>query len=158
MSTKLFSHYTRNENLIIKSEPRKHGFKPRGLWLASGDDWLKACNDMGMGCGEYKYEILVDMKDIIVIDSVIKLIEFTKTYKSDWFLIDWEKVFSTYKGIYIDNYDMIKSYISMDAIGNFEYSWFFACDISSCCIVDTTCILSCSKGIYKPHEYSSSDE
>lgn len=158
MSTKLFTHYSRDENLVIKNEPKEHCIKPRGLWLAKGDEWLKACNKMGMGCAKYKYEIIVDMTDIIVIDSVEKLIEFTQTYRLNFFSIDWAKVFSTYKGIFINNYKMIKSSMMFtDVLRGFEYTWFLGCDISSCCIVDTSCIVSYSKCADQPHKIFSSD-
>lgn len=141
-----FNHYSRDNNLVLKNDfyDQSMHFKPRGLWLAQFDDWKKTCEDIGIGCGKNKYEMLIDMTDIIVIDTTEKLIEFTEKYINKYFIVNWKLVFETYKGIYVNNYDKIKFelYEKYKSINSIKYSWFYACDVSSCCVNDISCVVN----------------
>lgn len=145
MNTKEFIHYSYSDNLILTPITESSLFKPVGLWLANGNDWMDASDEMGIGTSNYRYKIIVDMSNIIIIDDIEKLIEFVEKYKSSYYGFDWKRVSEIYKGIYVTNYQRIKQMLSMRHMINFEYTWFFALDISSCCVTDISCVLSVEK-------------
>lgn len=140
------NHFSRDPDLVIKNRDKEHNFKPQGLWLADGDDWRDVC-DIGIGCGEHKYEVVVDMTDILVIDTVDGLVEFGEKYiNSAYRKVDWSLFFKSYKGIYVKNFHRIKyDILKLDPLALIKYSWFIALDVSSCCVNDTSCIVNYRK-------------
>jgi hypothetical protein len=124
-------------------------FKPCGLWYQINGSWVDWCNS---NCpdrvGKNNFKILLDLKNILILDTSKKLKDFNIKYKDTIFttsqhnfefnLIDWNKVKKDYKGIEIRNYHKIKNmgftFLSI------SFVWFLGWDVDSGCIWDLTAI------------------
>lgn len=145
-----FYHYSNVDEMIIEKRKYIHRLKPHGIWMTKYNEWYNFCDAVGIGCGKHKYEFTIDMTKILIIDTMEKLMDFSlKYYLPEIMNIDWYKVFEDYNGIYITNYKKIKNDLSYHSfsIDDFysKFLWYMACDVSSCCITDISCVLSYKK-------------
>lgn len=151
MNIQKFVHFSSSENLtLVKRNPGMH-FKPIGLWLAKDDSWLFATSDMGIGCGKYKYEIMVDMTNILTIDTFEKLCDFAHEFwNSEIYSVDWIKVFEKYDGLNIENFSEIKECVMQENFSNIKgdevfmtlaHTWFIGLDLSCCVVSNIDCVM-----------------
>lgn len=110
--------------------------KPRGFWYGFGTAWIDWCkSDMPHWVGEYIYTVDVGNSNILKINSMLELIEFTKQYEKDKYpalpfigrhdFIDWVSVSDKYDGIEITPYQWH---------ARFDYMWYYGWDVASGCI------------------------
>lgn len=108
------------------------GMKPGGLWLSKGNEWAETSAFKG---GKYIYEVSIDDSNMIILDTIDKVKDFTDKYKIDinsfFIIINWKKVAREYDGIIFDNYNKIKKEILKEI--NPKYMWFSTVDINSAC-------------------------
>ena len=106
-----------------------YGFKPKGLWLGKGTDWLDFIEEQGMDsfissyCSAFKVYL---GNDILVLKDFEDYHSFTLRYGVSKGKIDWKKVAKRYNGIIA--YDPIRFQF------NEELEWVYGWDITSACI------------------------
>lgn len=147
----MFLHWTNKP--IDKLEPRNYiqqHFKPSGFWFSKDKEWLEWCLEESMFIGEnsYCYQLDIDMKNFIQIDTFDKLIQFQELYEQKHGInknyIDWNKIKEKYDGIFFDNYKQIKLECNKLRLLN-KLIWFYGIDVSSGCIFNVDCIKGFTK-------------
>ena len=135
-----FFHYSNKpihqlRDLTSKEVAKLIEMKPNGLWLSEEDSWKEWCNESGCFnvSGAHKYEAMIDLSKVLVIDSNQMLTDFQEKYfNATKFGIDWAKVSKEYAGIQFTNYAEVKKnfmkHFSPQGI------WFMGVDIDSVCI------------------------
>jgi hypothetical protein len=124
-------------------ETLKISFKPNGFWLSDETQygWKEWCENACYGSTEYKTDFQVDLKNILVLDTDEKILEFSKThlikneersvFVFDDDFIDWEKVINKYDGILISPYSKILGY---------KLCWYNSWDCASICVWNLMCL------------------
>jgi hypothetical protein len=140
----VFTHLAREKiTHFDKRIYKQTTFKPVGLWFAKDYEWIEQLYPDGNDepiCNFYKLEI--DMRNILIIDTYEKLINFYKKYRIfeyGFYHINWTQVSNDYQGVYFDNYYEIKNICYFNEM-YIELIWFFAIDINSGCLFDISCI------------------
>jgi len=89
------------------------------------------------------FSLDLDMKGILVIQSVSDLLRFQKKYRTfePYIQINWESVKKDYRGIEIQNYYELKRFFNSSA-GFMDYVWLYGWDINSGCVWDLSCVRS----------------
>ncbi len=130
--------------------------KPHGLWLSieTNDDrsWEGWCEHENFVLGAYKYEVFINMENVLRINNADKLKKFTAEYRQsvkqnskrgeqlldfvplegdipikEMFIIDWATVQDTYDGI------IIAPYIH-SCRNSLETLWYYGWDVATGCI------------------------
>jgi hypothetical protein len=138
-----YHHYSNN---IIKSlENKKYEqnnlkLKPTGFWFCKNTEWYEWCIDQRFSISgiDNKYKLDINFEEILIIDTIEKLLKFTDEYSLPEQLysgkrINWIDVSTKYKGIYFDNYLDIKYYLSVNNL-MIDFVWYYSIDVSSGCI------------------------
>ncbi len=145
--------YTKIKSLEDDEECERQGepfFKPRGLWLGYGDNWIQFATFRKKPKYNYKINFKKDI-NIITIENINQLKEFHDEYRIhdkaiNYTLINWEKVCSLYDGIVFKNYDKIKmeSYNLLDTSEKSfkEYLWYHMIDVDCACIFRPSKVIS----------------
>lgn len=118
-------------------EQPQSNFKPNGLWLSvegNDDGWKQWCEGEDFNVDGLVHQtelILKDDANVLVIDTVDALDEFTRTYrwKKNELLaaIDWTRVSAMYDGIIIAPYLWSRRHTR-------ETFWYYPWDCASACI------------------------
>jgi len=123
--------------------------KPKGLWVSvDGElDWVEWCTaeDFGDPTKQYRYRVILkDYANILVIDTMSKLLEFTDEFRSkqkhnfydesSWYL-SWKNVAMQYDGIVISPYQR-------DARFSNNTTWYHGWDCASGCIWNPRKVIS----------------
>ncbi len=141
-STYLHLSYTRIERVHDRLEQPSADSKPIGLWLSSGTAWKDWCDEQCFFPYDmqktFVYAASINEKNLFVIDTFKKLIEFCEKYGVMRRFnngINWALVAKNYDGIVIRNYRQIwdRCFQLGDHIRNIT-SWFRTFDIDSACI------------------------
>lgn len=123
-----------NTELPFNLKPRKYiqwdnklPSKPEGLWYGINNSWEEYCKKhFPEWLYEYNYEIILDERQIIIIDKLDILYRFTRKYHVKPGIINWKEVSKDYAGIEIINYkEMIKKEVP---------AWFTTWELDSGCI------------------------
>jgi GNAT superfamily N-acetyltransferase len=108
-----------------------YGFKPKGLWLGKGTDWLDFIEVEGMDsfitsyCSAFKVDL---GNDILILKDFEDYRRFTLRYGVSSGKIDWKKVAKNYNGIIV--------YSPRRFQFKEELEWVYGWDITSACIWD----------------------
>ncbi len=109
-------HTTDNELLDLgkKYAGQRNNGKPNGLWYTNDYSWHQWCKDADFGkpC-KYDFTLDLDMSDILFIDNLndlskLKIIPFGYDSKISMGFLDWEHLFSQYKGFEVPNQSELK--------------------------------------------------
>ena len=118
----------------LRFQKNNYGFKPRGLWLGKGNNWIEyiQANDMidwiSTYCSAFKIEL---DSNLIVLNDEKDYKNFTKKYSTSYnsnvnFEIDWKKVGKEYDGII--------AYAPRRMRFTEGLQWTYGWDITSACI------------------------
>jgi len=126
--------YTHNSNtplatLKFSDLTQASGIKPKGFWFALDDSWHDWCSSEGMTSWIGKYDIAVDldMSNMAILDTPLKVLAFDSKYKTDHFgLNNWCMVADDYDGYYMSEEMVFKFRLTQ--------LWVNALDIPSGCI------------------------
>jgi hypothetical protein len=112
------------------------GPKPRGIWYACGDEWIRLLLVRGVVRPRHAYRLDIDKSTILIIHTLGELRQFTRTFGVESFdnaydpelfvepeYIDWRKVAKLYDGIEICSYQ-----------DDAKWSWYLGWDAASGCI------------------------
>ena len=116
-----------------------HDLKPRGLWYGIGNAWLEWVEaEMPEWKGMYFYELDVDESKLLTINETEDIFaledKYGKILFSDTKSIKWEEVAKDYSGIEIPEYWWGRD--------RDKHLWFYAWDVSSGCIWDSSAVKS----------------
>ena len=143
-----YYHYTdKIIEILDHKKYKQNNYKPSGLWFSKNNEWYEWCISEGFNISglNNKYELGIDFEDILIIDTIDKLINFNDEYSicssSSIMTIDWLNISTKYKGIFFDNYLNIKHYLSINDL-MYKFIWYYAIDVSSGCIFDISAIKS----------------
>lgn len=116
------------------------GVKPKGLWYAWGEEWLRymqyEMNKDKILDYSYIHALEINPKEVIIINTEKQFLDFHNKYVDPKLNeINWPAVYSIAKGIEINpiQYKYRRSQ---------EYNWYGSWDLVSGCIWDTTAIVS----------------
>lgn len=117
--------------------------KPSGVWYGFGMNWVEfVTKEIPVRRKKYLYEFEVDTSNMIILNSVKDVTEFTKEYiseKEHWMsslgLINWERVSEKYSGIELPTYHSSLRYKS-------GLHWYYPWDIASGCFWDSSVLKS----------------
>lgn len=135
-------HYTNRETLVPKTvsqqEANRRNDKPKGLWVSVEGkcDWREWCDaeqfrDIdNQSCFEI---VLKDDADILVLDTVEKIINFNNVFGDGTGGIRWEDVADIYQGVVIAPYQW-------DLRLSDSITWYYSWDCASGCIWDAQAI------------------
>ncbi len=122
--------------------------KPCGMWISdekSDFGWKDWCEgeQFNIDALKYKTRIIIDTKDVLVLDTPEKLIDFNQKWCSSQVSLyerfpKWKELKKIYKGIIISPYQW-------DFRLNHDFFWYYGWDCASGCIWD----LSCVKKVFK---------
>lgn len=145
---KLF-HFSAKSFQFDREKKYKHGgnhlrfFKPYGLWLSDESDygWGQWCedNDFRTEGLRYRHEFMVNLDDVLVLDTDEKILQFNEKYNKPKFEIsamnypDWPEMAKTYKGIFISPYSW-----NLRLAQNLM--WYYGWDCASACIWDLSAV------------------
>jgi hypothetical protein len=124
-----------NENKIfqltnlVSSQKKHYGFKPQGLWLGKGDNWLQYIkdNDMTDWLTEYCSAFSIKLgSNILELKDKEDYVNFTKRYSETPMKIKWEVVAKKYDGII--------AYAPRRFAFDNSLSWTYGWDITSACV------------------------
>lgn len=112
------------------------GSKPRGLWYACGDAWLRVGEEWGEGAWDgiippFTYEVDLDPSRFVLISSARAMKRFQDAYgvtgvgdlDPEWVDIDWRAVARDYDGVRICP--------AQSAVGA---KWYHGWDVASGCV------------------------
>jgi hypothetical protein len=127
-------------------------YKPDGLWVSpvTEDGWAAWCRAESYSLGGFVYDVEIDLKRILLIDTVYGIDKFSEQYGFDIFpgnnrvgsrLIDWIKVSKKYDGIIIIPYQYSRR---LERYATWYYGW----DCASGCIWKTRAIKSFVPRLY----------
>lgn len=114
---------------LISSQKNHYGFKPQGLWLGKGDNWLQYIkdNDMTDLITEYCSAFAIELdSNILTLKDKEDYVNFTKRYSKNSSNIKWEVVAKKYDGII--------AYAPRRFAFDESLSWTYGWDITSACI------------------------
>ena len=114
---------------LVSSQKNHYGFKPQGLWLGLGDNWLRYIkdNDMTDWITEYCSAFSIKLgSNILELKDKEDYVNFTKRYSETPFKIKWEVVAKKYDGII--------AYAPRRFAFDNSLSWTYGWDITSACI------------------------
>lgn len=133
-----YLHYTRTPitSFIDGVKQYKESFKPRGLWLSEGEDWLEWCDREGFStCNMetcYIYAANIKKDTLITISTIDELEAFQAKYESTYG-IDWAKVACDYDGICFEKYyDLKREYMMRSQ--SVKGIWILGIDVNSVCL------------------------
>ncbi len=143
------SHFTGDENLKLSAgkftqsiEIQKLDTKPFGLWVTDmdcEDNWKSWCEqeDFCIDRLRFEFRLEVDLERILLIDTIEKLITFSKTNcTKSWDIfgcfVDWKLIYASYSGILITPYFPQARHLI----------WYSGWDCASGAIWDISCIKS----------------
>lgn len=157
-------HATDKKLLKIKNKKQTDTYKPRGLWYASGTDWLKwAIDEDYKNTYKYFYKLKMNYTDIDNVDknSVLKLdnrrdyVKFIREYElgadPGFETIDWKRVAKDYAGLELIPYeDYMKSFMDKEmaselGLEHAPIMWSSGWDVASGCVWRVTGIKSVSR-------------
>ncbi len=151
METRFF-HSSKNpitEVYDVPEEKKSFNFevvKPNGLWFGKNDEWDELIKHTNSELFKYtyKYELVINFDNFLIIDDIDKLYDLIDKYWiNSQMSIDWAKVSQEYDGIYFDNYFDICKPIKWNS--NRQTNWFITLDASSGCIFKARCVRSISE-------------
>lgn len=126
-----------------------HSFKPKGtIWVACQNEWeryLKEELETDLSVYKFKYEVDVDLSNVIILKTVKDIKLFTERFGLDedhYDDIDWNRIreeTGSY-GIFIPNPHIKKARL--------EFGWYSSFDICSIAIWDKRAILSMNESTY----------
>ena len=114
---------------LVSSQKNHYGFKPQGLWLGLGDNWLQYIkdNDMTDWISEYCSAFSIELgSNILILKDKEDYVNFTKRYSKNSSNIKWEVVAKKYDGII--------AYAPRRFAFDRSLSWTYGWDITSACI------------------------
>lgn len=114
---------------LVSSQKNHYGFKPQGLWLGLGDNWLQYIkdNDMTDWITEYCSAFSIELgSNILILKDKEDYVNFTKRYSKNSSNIKWEVVARKYDGIV--------AYQPRRFALDRSLSWTYGWDITSACI------------------------
>ena len=114
---------------LVSSQKNHYGFKPQGLWLGLGDNWLQYIkdNDMTDWISEYCSAFSIELgSNILILKDKEDYVNFTKRYSKNSSNIKWEVVARKYDGIV--------AYQPRRFALDRSLSWTYGWDITSACI------------------------
>lgn len=114
---------------LVSSQKNHYGFKPKGLWLGLGDNWLQYIkdNDMTDWITEYCSAFSIKLgSNILTLKDKEDYVNFTKRYAKNSSNIKWEVVAKKYDGII--------AYAPRRFAFDRSLSWTYGWDITSACI------------------------
>lgn len=147
-------HTSKQSNITLKDEQNQNtSSKPKGLWYACGDEWIKWCKGENFKLGDLKHKFVldVDFNKILILDTTKKIDSFSKQYGANkyeisneinnswrWKIdsIDWQKVAEKYQGIEICPYQWDLRH---------EFLWYYGWDVASGCIWNKQAIKNITK-------------
>ncbi len=128
--------------------------KPKGLWLSVGHEWEEWCkNDDFYTFNPYNYWIhtyrLKSSAKIYYISSFRDLEVFCRTYITNGYTPDWNKLSQKYDGIAFLNYKQVDEFTSEYYPCDSIFSWFGGIDVSCICVWNTQILsqVSCRRTI-----------
>ena len=114
---------------MLSSQKNHYGFKPQGLWLGLGDNWLQYIkdNDMTDWITEYCSAFSIKLgSNFIVLKDEEDYLNFTKRYSKTPFVIKWDVVAKKYDGII--------AYAPRRFAFNNRLAWTYGWDVTSACV------------------------
>jgi len=103
--------------------------KPDGLWYGINDSWFIYCKEyFPEWIHEYSYELIIDERQLLIIDNLDLLYKFSLKYHIKPGEIDWVEVSKKYAGIEVRNYDKL--------VSEEVPQWFTHWELDSGCIWD----------------------
>ena len=141
---KMHFHLSYNKIEKIKNSEQKNTvFKPNGLWYSIGNKWVEwmEMEDFGKICcylyviepTEYTTLNKPDKNKVLLIDTIDKVIQFSKKYKKqnnyEHVLINWKEVAKDFGGIEFNPYF---SFVDHKKLKNIL--WYTTLDVPSGCI------------------------
>ena len=114
---------------MLSSQKNHYGFKPQGLWLGLGDNWLEYIkdNDMTDWITEYCSAFSIKLgSNFIVLKDEEDYLNFTKRYSKTPFVIKWDVVAKKYDGII--------AYAPRRFAFNNRLAWTYGWDVTSACV------------------------
>ena len=141
-------HHTNRVRIRIPystSYKQEIDYKPNGIWYGidwAWEDWCKS--EMPEWKHKRHFELKLDLKRILIINTESKLKKFYKTFgeSPDWaknlsssyiVFINWKKVAKKYSGIEITPYPYKF---------RFKYMWLYTWDVASGCVWNLNAIKS----------------
>ena len=123
----------RSKKSRIHKNPQLYDFKPIGFWYSFGTEWIEwVKSEMPEWMGNNLYEVKIQNKNILKINSSYHLVEFDNEFKvknpiNDIYcdFIDWKRVYEKYDGIEITPYNWDF---------RLKYMWYYSWDVASGCI------------------------
>lgn len=113
----------------LRFQKNHYGFKPKGLWLGKGNNWIEyiEANDMTEWISTYCSAFKIELgEDILVLKEKEDFINFTKEYSESRFSVDWKKVANKYNGIVAFSPRRFQFEEGLE--------WLYGWDITSACI------------------------
>lgn len=113
----------------LRFQKNHYGFKPKGLWLGKGNNWIEyiEANDMTEWISTYCSAFKIELgEDILVLKEKEDFINFTKEYSESRFSVDWKKVANKYNGIVVFSPRRFQFEKGLE--------WLYGWDITSACI------------------------
>ena len=157
-----FYSLTEHETSLFNNDQQYTYFKPRGFWFSQGDEWLQHMKktNFRMNNYNYLYEIELNLDEMLIIDSLKDLYDFTQQYcasknKDCWYL-DWDLVVKKTKasGVLISpNLKAILKKYKKDSFSEYfkGMEWYLTWDIASGAIWNRKAVKSI-KLVYKTEQ------
>ncbi len=142
----MLTHNTINESLdLTRGYTQGVDTKPRGLWYALDNDWLRWLRAEQMDWVQPNDFLLeIDKSRMIVLNTYEDYIQFTHKYIKPlcdgiYICIDWIKVAEDYAGIEMPSYDRVRRTTYSFNPDN-SLDWIRGWDVKSGCIWDLSII------------------
>lgn len=136
-------HFTFSDSFVIEHmDYKQETFKPNGIWYqidGSWESWVSIEMPDWLVENNNKYELDIDMSNVLVLDTLDKMYSFNTKYKvldGERLLfesIDWNRLSLDYDGIEIPFYMYS---LRMNA----DFHWYYSWDVASGCIWNTSII------------------
>ena len=130
---KKFVHYGKIKQTVFLKQTID--WKPRGIYFAPGNSWLKINELAALSKNKYKIDIDNSVK-ILVINSITDVEKIIKKYselKGKYNLIDWKKISKAYDGIHITS-NILKKIQKKDKAWITKHLFIFMYDVETLCL------------------------